>query len=187
MTGNTAELKLNSLMELFPGNEFETCGLQVASGLEVPVPYDRLLVHEGHMTVTLERHHGAPVELNVIESRHAGDDYGRRLTLSVRDGANVVMAGIMRIRLSCCAEKVREAILSGRAPLGRILIENEVLRSIEPEAYLRIELTPRLRQLFRIGGEHDVTYGRIARIVCADETAVELLEVVAPEHVRRRT
>ena len=181
MTGKTAELKLNSLLELFPGNDFEDCGMQVVSGLEVPAPYDRLLVHAGHMTVTLERRHGAPVELRVIESRRCGDDYGRRLTLSVRDGEKVVLGGIMRIRLTCCAEKVREEILSGRTPLGRILIENAVLRSIEPEAYLRLELTPRLRRLFRAGDGHNVTYGRIARIVCADETAVELLEVVAPE------
>ena len=74
-----------------------------------------------------------------------------------------------------------QSALSGTTPLGRILIQNKVLRFIEPSAYLRILLTPRLRALFRARDEHDVTYGRIARIVCSDETAVELLEVVAPE------
>ena len=181
MTENTTELKLNTLIELFPGNDFQDCEMDVISGLEVPAPYDRLLVHEGHMTVTLERHHGSPVELRVIEQRQVGDDYGRRLTLGVRDDEKVVMAGVMRIQLSYCAEKVREEILSGTTPLGRILIENKVLRFIEPEAYLRIPLTSRLQALFRARDEHDVTYGRIARIVCSDETAVELLEVVAPE------
>ena len=69
MIENTAELKLNLLLDLFPGNEFENCEMNVVSGLEVPAPYDRLLVHEGHMTVTLEKHHGAPVELGVLEKR----------------------------------------------------------------------------------------------------------------------
>ena len=181
MTGNTAELKLNALLELFPAGDFECDEMDVVSGLEVPAPYDQLLVHEGHMTVTLERHHGAPLELNVIEQRQVGDDYGRRLTLSVRNNEKVVMVGVMRIRLSYCAAKVREEILAGTTPLGRILIESKVLRFIEPSAYLRIPLTPRLRALYRIGEEHDVTYGRIARIVCSDQTAVELFEVVAPE------
>lgn len=181
MTQNTAELKLNTLVGLFPGNEFEGCEMDVLSGLEVPPPYDRLLVHEGHMTVTLETHHGAPVDLNVIEQRNVGEDYGRRLTLGVRANEKTVMAGIMRIRLSCCAENVRAEILSGETPLGRILIDHRVLRSIEPHAYLRVALTPRLRALFRADPDHDVTYGRIARIICADQTAVELLEVVAPE------
>ncbi len=181
MTEDTAELKLNSLIGLFPEGALESCEMNVVSGLEVPAPYDRLLVHEGHMTVTLERHHGVPVELNVIEQRRIGDDYGRRLTLGVRNDEKVVMVGVMRIRLSYCAAKVREEILAGTTPLGRILIQNKVLRFIEPSAYLRISLTPRLRALFRVRDEHDVTYGRIARIVCSDATAVELLEVVAPE------
>ncbi len=181
MTENTAELKLNALMELFPRGDLESCEMDVVAGLEVPAPYDRLLVHEAHMTVTLERRHGAPVELNVIEQHQVGDDYSRRLTLSVRNDKKVVMVGVMRIRLSFCAKKVREEILSATTPLGRILIQNKVLRFIEPSAYLRIPLTPRLRALFRARDEHDATYGRIARIVCSDETAVELLEVVAPE------
>ncbi len=91
MTDTTAELKLNALMELFPRGDLENCEMDVVAGLEVPAPYDRLLVHEPHMTVTLERRHGASVELNVIEQRHVGDDYGRRLTLSVRNDENVVM------------------------------------------------------------------------------------------------
>jgi len=136
------------------------------------------------MTVTLENYHGGPVRLHVLEETQPADHYARRLVLDVDTGdpdPRVVLVGVMRIRLEHCQETVREAILGGKVPLGRILEENDVLRSIEPEGYLRVQLNAQLRTLFRVGAESDVTYGRLATIFCDGQRAVELLEIVAPE------
>ncbi len=181
MTESTSQLKLHTLTDLFPGNPFQDCEMRVVSSTAVPAPYDRLLVHDGHMTVTLERHHASSLALHIIERRRVADEYSRSLTLCAGADAKVVLAGIMRICLATCEAAVREAIVGGVTPLGRILIENEVLRRIEPHAYLHVELTPRLRELFRVGEGHSVTYGRVARIICAGKPVVELLEIVAPE------
>ena len=94
----------------------------------------------------------------------------------------VVLAGIMNIRWKHCDDTVRAHIAEGRRPLGRILVENEVLRWIESEAYLRVSLRrDAVRELFGVHGPELVTFGRLATIHCNNEPAVELLEIVAPE------
>jgi hypothetical protein len=177
--------KLLSLLALFPGNGLTASDLEMVAGPEVPEPYKRLLVHRHHMTVTLESHHGAPVRLRVLERRRDGDDYARKLILTVpgpRAGAEkAVLSGVMRFDLSQTRPEVQEAIVSESAPLGRILIEHNVLRSIEPRAYLRVSLTPELRRAFGASPEVEATYGRVAIILCNHSPAVELLEIVSPE------
>jgi len=90
-----------------------------------------------------------------------------------------VQSGIVRIHLSFCSDAVREVILAEETPLGRILIENDVLRWIEPTAYFRVCPGPYLRGWF---GRTDPfsTYGRLGIIHCDGRPAVELLEVLAP-------
>jgi hypothetical protein len=138
------------------------------------------------MTVTLEAHHGSRVKLVILERRQEGSNYSRRLVLTASGGGagpqeKVVLAGIMRISLAHCQEEVRRLILDGEMPLGRILIEHDVLRWIEPEAYLRLKLSTRLEKLFKSSTACEETYGRLATIFCDSRPAVELLEIVAPE------
>jgi chorismate-pyruvate lyase len=147
---------------------------------EVPPPYHDLLVHEHHMTVTVEAHHGGLVDVRILARHHGKDTYARQILLVLQGTNQVVQFGIMRIHLRHCSPEVRAEILAGRTPLGRILIQHDVLRRIEPKAYLRIIPGPAMTKWF--GLDRPVpTYGRLALIHCNEQPAVELLEIVAPE------
>jgi hypothetical protein len=146
---------------------------------EVPPPYRELLVHEHHMTVTVERYHGSLVDVRVLDRRRDGDAYARKILLTLQSTGRVVQFGIVRIHLNYCTPEVRRELLAEKTPVGRILIEHNVLRRIEPTAYLRIIPGPAMMGWF--GLDHPrPTYGRLALIHCDEQPAVELLEVVAP-------
>src|SRR5262249_27084544 len=103
-----------------------------------------------------------------------------KILLALQGTDRVVQFGIMRINLGLCSDAVSAAILREDTPLGRILIQNNVLRRIEPTAFLRIIPDAALQRWFRLS-EPLTTYGRLAIIHCDHKPAVELLEVVAPE------
>jgi hypothetical protein len=186
--GRSAKWILSDLLRLFPSAGIEPADLERIEPREMPEPYRTLLVHREHMTVTLEEHHGSKVDLVVLERRREGDDYARRLILTAGPGGKVVLAGIMKLRLDVAGEAVRRRVVEEGAPLGRILIEHDVLRVIEPLAYLRVRMSPAIADLFRAPGAAGFTYARVAAITCstreaprAAEPAVELLEIVRPE------
>jgi chorismate-pyruvate lyase len=147
---------------------------------EVPEPYHTLLVHEHHMTVTLEAHHGAPVAVHILARRHDGDRYARKIVLTPEGSNRIVLFGIVRINLGLCSPAVRDQIVAGQTPLGRILIEHDVLRRIEISTYLRIQPGPRQLAWFGLT-ESMPFYGRLGFIHCDGKPAVELLEIVVPE------
>jgi chorismate-pyruvate lyase len=147
---------------------------------EVPQPYHGLLVHEHHMTVTVEKHHGDLVDVQILERRHNDEFYARKILLALQGNRRVVQFGIMRVYFRYLAPDVRQEIVAGRTPLGRILIHHDVLRRIEPTAFLRIVTTPAMMKWFGLE-EPRLTYGRLALIHCNEQPAVELLEIVAPE------
>lgn len=106
------------------------------SAEEMPEPYRSLLAHEGHMTVTLERFHRTVVRLEVLEEKRQDDLYGRKILLTHGETEAVLQFGILRIDLRCCTPEVRERIVEGRTPLGRILIEHGTLRTISTHGLL---------------------------------------------------
>lgn len=184
---------LFALLDLFPRDGLHATEMEVVDGQSVPPPYHDLLVHRHHMTVTLEKRHGSKLELLVQERKQSGNDYARKILLTAGPERKTVLAGIMRLQLQHCREEVRQRIVDQKTPLGRVLIEHDVLRWIEPCAFLKVRLSEELRQLFQARPESKFTYGRVARIVCpsavpsspegatAEEPAVQLLEIVAPE------
>ncbi len=145
----------------------------------VPEPYRTLLVHEHHMTVTVEAFYRSPVNVIVLDRRHDGDVYARKILLKLQSDGRVVQSGIVRIRMQHCSPSVRSAILAETAPLGRILIEHDVLRRIEPTAFFRVRPGPYLRSWFQ-RPEPFETFGRLGIIHCDEQPAIELLEVLAP-------
>jgi chorismate-pyruvate lyase len=176
---STNRPNLQHLLELFPLaddlNEYE-----LVPADNVPAPYQQLLVHEHHMTVTVEEHHGGHVDVSILNRRHDGNYYARRILLVLQKSGKVVQFGIVRINLDFCSKDVRNEIVAGNTPLGRILINHNVLRRIEPTAFLRI--TPGFELIHEFGlAESRPTYGRLAIIHCDGKPAIELLEVVAPE------
>jgi chorismate-pyruvate lyase len=132
------------------------------------------------MPVTVETHHGGAVDVRIIARHHQRDSYARKILLVLQSSERVVQFGIMKINLGLCSQAVRDEILAGRTPLGRILIQHEVLRRIEPTAYLRIIPGSAMMEWFALDRPKP-TYGRLARIHYNEQPAVELLEIVAPE------
>jgi chorismate-pyruvate lyase len=170
---------LNTLRGLFPQAD-DLAEYEFVRADQVPAPYHELLVHEHHMTVTVEAHHGGPVDVSILNRRHDGNFYSRRILLILQGTGRVVQFGIVRINLDYCSKEVRTEIVAGNTPLGRILINHNVLRRIEPTAYLRAIPGYELTQALGLE-EPRTTYGRLAIIHCDGKPAIELLEVVAPE------
>ena len=146
----------------------------------VPSVYRKLLDHINHMTVTVEAHHSDRVEVEVLRSDVVGEHYRREILLRTQSSKTVVQYGIVRLNTRYLADKPRNEILAQRKPLGRVLIEHDVLRGIELFDLLRVECGPVLANHFGVSAD-SVTYGRTALIHCDHEPAIELLEVVRPE------
>jgi hypothetical protein len=71
----------------------------------MPSPFNTLLPYNHHMTQTLESHFKQPVILNVIATKHAGDEYARAITLRVaHPEPRTVQFAIVRIDLTCFEE-----------------------------------------------------------------------------------
>jgi chorismate-pyruvate lyase len=174
-----AKPDLHTLLALFPNVDL-LAAYQWVLPLEVPPPYDRLLVHEHHMTVTVEAHHGAPVNVRILNRRQDGEVYARKILLTLTGSERVVQFGIMRVNLQFCSPVVRAEIIAGQTPLGRILINHDVMRRIEPTAFLRIETGPALMSHFQLE-QPTTTYGRLAILHCDERPAIEVLEIVTPE------
>src|SRR5260370_21640983 len=141
---------------------------------EVPPPYHDLLVHKHHMTVTVEAHHGRLVDVKVLQVHKENDVYARKILLALQNNGRVVQFGIMRVHLRYCSAKVKQEILAEKTPLRRSLIENKVLRRIEPTAYLRVTPGPGMMTWFGLK-QPRITHARLAPIHCDAPPAAALL------------
>jgi chorismate-pyruvate lyase len=168
-----------TFFELFPPEPYLRA-YEYIPGDQMPQPYRKLLVHEHHMTVTVEEHHGSLVDVKVLDVNQKGDAYARKILLTLQSTGKIVMFGLVRIHLQFCSDEVRAKIIERKTPLGRILIEHDVLRRIEPTAYLRLLPGPEMMEWFEQQTPVP-TYGRLAYIHCDGKPAIELLEVVRPE------
>ena len=90
-----------------------------------------------------------------------------------------MLFGIVRFDLRTVSAEVRDEILREQIPLGRILIDHNVLREVELGAILRITAGSELCDLLHLP-PHETTYGRLATIFCNGQPAVDLLEISAP-------
>jgi len=113
----------------------------------------------------------------VISSAHGINS--RKIILLKQGTEEVVQFGIVRFNFDYVTAEVSQAILSEKIPLGRILIEHNVLRHIDLGALLKIHPGPELCELFGCSPA-DETYGRLATIFCNHRPAVDLLEVSVP-------
>jgi hypothetical protein len=148
---------------------------------QIPFPQDQLLVHHEHMTVVLEKHHGAPVEVSVLAEHLDGDFYTRKISLAPRGSpGKVVELGIVQMDFRYMAPEVRDEILAKQLPLGAVLIKHDVLRRIKPRWFLRFPPDGPVMGLFGPQPQPapEPVYGRIGTIYCNEEPAIELLEIV---------
>ena len=137
----------------------------------------QLLAHNHHMTVTVEEYHGSLVDVKVLETRTNDRFYSRKILLTRQSDDRVVQFGIVRLDLESIDALVRDEILSQHIPLGRILIQHDVLRRVELSSLWKITAGKDLSTCCEVPVGHDL-FGRTAWIYCNGKPAVELLEVV---------
>ena len=131
------------------------------------------------MTVTMESYHDCQVEVDVIESRFVDDLYCRKILLRDNGTKQVVQFGIVRFNFSFVTDSVRQEIESQQIPLGRVLIQHNVLRRIDLGAIIELNAGPGLAHYLHMD-ERATTYGRMATIFCDGLPAVDLFEVSSP-------
>lgn len=174
--------ELNSLTQSFPDIPPLVEAAEHVPAALVPEPYRTLLVHNEHMTVTMEQYHRCGVDVRILDHRHDGNVYSRKILLLKSGTETVVQFGIVRFDFSFVTDAVREEIIDGDAPLGRVLINHNVLRHIDLGALLRVKAGESLAKYFGMNAG-EFTYGRLATIFCNQNPAVDLLEISAPLEV----
>jgi chorismate-pyruvate lyase len=169
---------VESLYAAFPDAE-DRPAFEPIHPAKIPDPYRQLLVHTHHMTVTVESFYGQAVDVRVLDARLTGDTYSRKIVLTLRDTGEVVQFGAVRVYLAMLPPRVRHEIVEGETPLGRVLIQNDVLRHIEPGTYYRVTPCKELCDWFEIA-EPAACWGRTGTIFAGTQPAVEVLEILAP-------
>ncbi|HBH51998.1 MAG TPA: hypothetical protein DDY91_08910 [Planctomycetaceae bacterium] len=171
--------QLQQMLDWFPGGDQLVARCEHIPSSQTPEPYKSLLVHEHHMTVTMEQFHRSAVRVKVLARRREGETYLRHIILESCDDGRVVQFGIVRFDFRYVTAEVRDEILAEQTPLGRILINFNVLRHIDLGAIVRIWPGPQLQSLFGCPADPPL-YGRLATIFCNQKPAVDLLEISAP-------
>lgn len=179
-TSQAAFPDLHELVHLFYDDVDELASFDNQLSGTLPPPYDALLDHNHHMTVTLESHHDSSVDVHVLQVEKKGGTYCRKILLTRQSDQAVVMFGIVRLHTQYLNPAVRDEIESEQIPLGRVLINHNVLRRVELGKLWRVVPSEDLQRHFRLGSAK-VTFGRTAIIHCDEEPAIELVEIVAPE------
>ncbi|MFK7819667.1 MAG: hypothetical protein AB8G99_13190 [Planctomycetaceae bacterium] len=171
--------ELNRLTSMFPDAEPLLARVEHTPVTATPEPYREMLAHHHHMTIEMESYHKTPVDVVVLDQKDDEALYCRKILL-VKEGTDFpVQFGLVRFDFQYVTDAVREEILAGEIPLGRVLINHNVLRDIDLGAILRIESGPALANFLKME-EGQTTYGRLATIFCNNQPAVDLLEISRP-------
>lgn len=174
----SADPTLTDLYRYFPASADEP-RIETISAEAMPEPYRGLLVHTHHMTVTVERFYDSPVDVSVLAVAREGHFYCRKIMLSLRSTHKVVQFGIVEINLDVLDPIVRAQIEEQKTPLGRVLIQNNVLRNVRPVQFFRAFPTPTMCEWF--GMNHaEPLYGRVGVITTNHEPAIKVAEILAP-------
>jgi chorismate-pyruvate lyase len=171
-TGSVARLASLFYDDLRELGDFHPVGPDDLAG-----DYRTLLAHNDHMTVTLESFHGDLVDVRVLAEWHDEASYARNSLLARRGDAAILQFGIVRLWLGDLPAAAREEITIQRRPLGRVLIEHNVLREVELITLWRITPGPALKQHLQLTDDTPI-FGRSAQILVDERPTVQLLEIV---------
>jgi chorismate-pyruvate lyase len=176
---------LYTLLELFYDDPSRLAEFEPVEPGDAPAVYRQLLEHNEHMTVTVEAFHGCPVDVQALEVVDTGSHYCRTSLLLRQSDRQVVQFGVVRLDKATLPLAARQEIEGRKKPLGRVLIEHNVLREVELSRLWKVTPGRELAAHFR-QDEPRITYGRTALIYCNGEPAIELLEIVAPVEAAKR-
>jgi len=177
---NLPASELGVLVQLFYADPTELGQFKKCDKSSVPLASRVLLAHDAHMTVTVEQRHGCRVSVEVLSSHESKTHYVRKILLRRTSDNRVVQYGIVRLKLDAIDAKTLAEILAKQIPLGRVLIQHNVMRHVELLDVWSVRCGDELAKHFDVRTGHE-TFGRTALIYCNDEPAIELLEIVAPE------
>ncbi len=170
---------LQVLIDLFYPTTAQLGTFSEVEAHELPDAERRLLAHDEHMTESMELFHHSPVNVHVLQTAKTLTHYARKILLTRSSDDRVVQFGLVRLNRVFLGDQVLQEIESESVPLGRILIRNNVLRTVRLLSLWRIVPGEDLCRLFSI--DHSTyCYGRTAFIYCNGIPAVELLEIVTP-------
>jgi len=172
-----SEIDLDTLVTLFFSDASPVGGFEQVAAADLREPFQTLLNHESHMTVTVERHHQCPVDVTVLDMRQDGRFYSRKILLTRQSDNKVVQFGIVSIDTRALKPNVFDEIAQRKTPLGRILINHNVLRDVHLNNLYQITAGPELAKHFGIA-EGETVAGRTAIIDCDGKPAIGLLEIV---------
>ena len=164
--------------DLFPGEQLAATVGRVPHA-SVPEPYQRLLVHNQHMTGMMERFYQSSVDVRVLARRIDGSVYSRKIILATQDTGTVVQFAFMQFQLDAVSEAVRGQILSEQLPLGRVLVNHGMRCDIELSSLLKVTIGDALSKHLNVPAGI-VTYGRIAQILSDGKPLCAVIEVLAP-------
>jgi chorismate-pyruvate lyase len=170
---------LQALIGLFYDDSESLARFEEVQSQDIPGKYRELLAHNDHMTVTVESFHDCRVDVDVLDTRLTGTHYARKILLRRQSDGRVVQFGIVRLNFDYLPPEVRDEIQAQQTPLGRVLIERDVMRTVQLVALWKVEAGRELCELLGVPNAA-VTYGRTAVIYCNGDPAVEVLEVVTP-------
>lgn len=171
------EIDLDTLVSLFFSDSSPIGDFRQVAAVDLTEPYQMLLNHESHMTVTVERHHQSPVDVKVLDTRQDGSFYSRKILLNRQSDDGVVQFGIVSIDTDALQPDIFAEIAQQKTPLGRILINHGVLRDVHLNNLYQITAGPELAKHFGIA-EGETVAGRTAIIDCDGKPAIGLLEIV---------
>jgi chorismate-pyruvate lyase len=165
------------LATLFFSDLAELGRFEPASVDQLPADAQALLAHTDHMTVSHESFHHSQVSLQALDEWRDEASYARASLLSRQSDGAVIQFGIMRIWLADLPADAQHEITSKRAPLGRVLIEHNLLRDVELITLWEIKPGPVLQKHLGVG-ETATIFGRTAQILVDERPTVQLLEIV---------
>lgn len=154
---------------------------------EIPHPERELLVHNRDMTSTLQRYHGEPIVLRLLDYRLVGDCYLRNVVLETAREQRPAEFGAIRIHLPFLGDPAQAEVLAASTPLGAVLKRHGIAYRCCPGAFFKIFSNRWIAQALRMEAAQWL-YGRCNCLGDgAGRTLAEVIEVLPPEHRRARS
>jgi chorismate-pyruvate lyase len=146
---------------------------------EIPLPYRDLLVHTATMTSTLEHYYGGTLEVRLLAASFHEPWYWRHVLLAQGEYGKPVEMGAMCLQLNAFRESVRQRIVAGKVPLGRIIREAELDCESRPIMFFRVTPNKDMIAIFRIS-ELQRLYGRRTELFLARRKIGDVVEILSP-------
>jgi chorismate-pyruvate lyase len=147
--------------------------------LDLPEPYQSLLVHEGDMTSRLENYHESEQRVKAIRSSNNGKKYFREVLLESIENGQPTEYGAIEIQLDSLPDDVKEKVLEARQPLGGILNENRISYTSSPRGYLKVIPDGPIVEAFS-EVEADYLYGRSNQIIGFNQEVIARIVEILP-------